>query len=155
MEIVTGYFISRSPAIKAAEYFRNDGFKGEIAVIGRHNEEDFHDTGYYRNNTDSLSMSGYFFVGGLASTNGLNNYTMTGSLPMVGAGPVISLINGDSSGDITRILAHWGIPKTQVEEIRSVVVGGSTVFLVECEENNREYIIKTLNDKGAQRIRKG
>lgn len=41
MEIITGYFNSSQQAVEAAEYLRQHGFKGEISIIGRHNEEAF------------------------------------------------------------------------------------------------------------------
>jgi len=66
MKIITGYFNDNQQALKTAKYLRNQGFKGEISVIGPHNDEVFQESEDAKNNVDGIkSMANYGITGGL------------------------------------------------------------------------------------------
>ena len=152
MEIITGYFSSKDRAVEAAETLRNRGFKGEISVIGRHNEEDFR--GKARSDTDDIS--GEYDYGITALSGGLAGvpaaaFMIQGSGSFSAALPIAGLI-GNYGGELTRTLTHWGVPKKESEEIKGVIESGNTVILIESEENEKLFVRDILQNKGAQNI---
>lgn len=153
LEIITGYFISKERAVEAAEHLRNQGFKGEISIIGQKNEEDNREADNYRSNPDDITdIYNYGGVQMFAGSFGSNTAMMGGSGPIFAVGPVIGMTGGTFGDYQSGIVNHWGVPKKVEEEIKAVVESGNTVILVSCEESEKQFVKETLLDKGAQNI---
>jgi len=153
MEIITGYFISKDRAMEAAETLRNRGFKGEISVIGRHNDEDFSEnkSGYADGISGEFNYENTGFPLGLAGMPAAA-FMIQGSGPYAAPLPIMGLFSEDNYGELTRKFTRWGIPKKEGEEIRKVIDSGNSVILVKSEENEKQFISDTLQYKGAQNI---
>jgi len=153
MEIITGCFISRGSAVAAAENLRSQGFKGEIYVLGRHNEEDFRESENERSNTDNITGITNYGVLGLAGvTTGFNTFMLPGSSSGVAVGPVSGLLGGAFDGELDGILNRSGVPKKEGEEIKRVIESGNTAILIECEEKEKMFVRDSLQHNGAQNI---
>jgi uncharacterized membrane protein len=154
MEIITGYFNSSQQAVEAAEYLRQHGFKGEISIIGRHNEEAFRKAENARSNIDKITgMANYGVAGGLIGLSiSLASFMLPGVGPLIAAGPIAGLIGGALGGELIAILTRWGVPEKEAEELTRVIESGNTVILIKNEENEEAFVRDTLQDKGAQNI---
>lgn len=153
LEIITGYFISKDRAVEAAEHLRNNGFKGEISIIGRENDEDLRETDNTGSNLNDIPGISNFGVAGLyAGALGSNASLMGGSGPLFAAGPIIGMTGGTFGGERTDIINRWGVPRNVEDEIKSVVESGNTVILINCDENEKQFVREVLLDKGAQNI---
>lgn len=155
MEVITGYFSSRDSAVEAAEYLRIKGFKGQISVLGKHNKEDDPDTDNRRSYTDNIIGINNFGGAEGASGGGIADFnammSSVGGL-LVGSGFTGDTFGGNYSGNLTKIIARWGVPPRIGEEIRSVVSSGNSVILIECDEGEKSFIGNSLQYKGAQNI---
>ncbi len=151
MEIATGYFISRAPAIEAARYLGRHGFA--IEVLGHSNQEDFRDRQVVSEFEENLDVPYYGFTGGnMGISSGINGYMMAGTGPLMPARPIVSLVNGGIGDDFRSIMINWGVPRGIEEEIKSVVEAGSSVVMVECHSKDKEFVRDSLKKLGAQNI---
>lgn len=156
MEIVTGYFISKAPALEAARYLQNRGFK--IEVFGQENLEDFRKKSGM---DDPDALFGIPYYGANSMTNGLNpgftsitGVVLTDSGGFVSAVPIVSLINSNHVGSFRDVMEEWGVPLKIEHEIRRVIRDGSSVVLAECQSAEKEYVVENLKKLGAQNIHK-
>jgi len=153
LEIITGYFISKERAVEAAEHLQNHGFKGEISIIGQETKEDVRGTENNSSNLDDIPRISNFGVAGVYAVSlGTNASLIGGSGPVFAAGPIIGMTSRTIGGEQSGSLNRWGVPKKVEEEIKSVVESGNIVVLINCEENEKHFVMATLLDKGAQNI---
>lgn len=150
MQIISGYFISRQQALEAAEYLRQKGFKDEISVIGRNNEEEDIEKTETLINTDDISYNGAG-LGFDGLPMGLASFMIQGGGQLF-TGVAIPGVIGTFSGEVNRMLSQWGVPKNEGEEIKRVVDSGNSVVLIKCEDNERQFVSNALQYKGAQNI---
>jgi hypothetical protein len=154
MEMISGCFVSRQQALEAAEYLRNKGFKGEISVMGRNQEEDDIDkTDNVMRNTDNIlgNPSGASLgFGGVPI--GLAALMMQGTGQMGMGGVIGGTIIGSLRSEVNEILTRSGVPKKEGEEIKRVIESGNSVILIKSEDNEKQFISDILQYKGAQNI---
>ncbi len=151
MEIATGYFISRAPAIEAARLLERQGLK--IEVLGHQNQEDFRERQVANDHEDDLEVPYFGFTGGNTGVaSGINGYMMAGTGPLIAARPIVSLVNGGIGNDFREIMSNWGVPGDIESEIKSVIDSGSSVILVEYEPKDEAFVSETLKKQGAQNI---
>ncbi len=154
MEIISGYFVSRQQALEAAEYLRQKGFKGDISVMGRNNEEE--DIGKTETliNADDISDMSYngdsLGYGGVPI--GLASFMLQGGGQFFTGGALPGVIGGNFGGEMNRVLSQWGVPKKESDEIKRVVDSGNSVILIKCEDNEKQFVSNSLQHKGAQNI---
>lgn len=151
MEIATGYFISRAPAIEAARILERHGLK--IEVLGHQNQEDFRERQINAQHEDNLEVPYFGFMGGTTGvTSGINTYVVGGTGPLIAARPIVSLVNGGIGHDFRDIMTSWGVPVDIEKEIKSVINSGSSVILVEYEPKDLALVKDILKRQGAQNI---
>lgn len=155
MDVITGIFDSSQKAAEVADYLRHHGFKGEISVVGRHNEEAFREAENVRGNTDDVTgMAKYGVTGGLVGASiGLTAFMIPGIGPLVAAGPIAGLIGGALGGELIGVLTRFGVPEKEGEELKSIIESGKSVIMIKCEGNEKSSIVETLEQKGAENIR--
>ncbi len=151
MEIATGYFISRAPAIEAARSLSRQGFK--IEVLGHQNQEDFRERQVANDHENGLEVPYFGFMGGVTgAASGINGFMLAGTGPLIPARPIVSLVNGGIGSDFKEIMVNWGVPGDIENEIKAVIDSGSSVVMVECESGDKESVRETLKKQGAQNI---
>ncbi len=151
MEIVTGYFISKAPAMESARYLQDKGFK--IEVLGRSNQEDFLEKAGMPDSDDPINAPYFNVAGGNPGfASGVNAFMMAGSVPIISGRPIVSLVNGTFGGDYKKIMLEWGVPGDVEEEIINVIDSGRSVVLVECKTEDKSRVTDILNKQGAQNI---
>lgn len=151
MEIATGYFISRAPAIEAARTLSKHGMR--IEVLGYQNDEDFRERQIANQYKNDLDLPYYGFMGGNAGiSSGINGFFIAGSGPVIGVRPIVSLVNAGIGGEFREIMIDWGVPREVEQEIRSVVDAGNSVVLVECQSDKKSVVREILEKHGAQNI---
>lgn len=151
MEIATGYFISRAPAIEAARELGRNGCR--IEVLGHQNQEDFRERQVANDQDDSLEAPYYGFTNentGIAS--GINGFMLAGTGPLIPARPIVGLGSGGIGDDFRAVMINWGVPRSIENEIKSVIDSGSSVVLVEYDSKDKHEVSKTLQKHGAQNI---
>lgn len=151
MEIATGYFISRAPAIEAARNLGRQGYR--IEVLGHQNQEDFREGQVANDYDDTLEVPYFGFTNvNTGITSGINGFMLAGTGPLIPARPIISLADGEIDTDFRQIMHSWGVPVSIENEIRSVVDSGRSVVLVECESGDKQKVKASLEKHGAQNI---
>ncbi|MDF2989417.1 MAG: hypothetical protein K0R50_4927 [Eubacterium sp.] len=150
MEIVTGYFISRAPAIETARFLERNGFR--IEVLGHQNQEDFRERQVAAGIDDDLDVPYYGLMGINTATSGINGFLIAGSGPLIAARPVVSLVNGGLGGDIRQMMIDWGVSRDIEHEIKTVIDSGRSVVMVECDTRDKAFVRETLEKHGAQNI---
>lgn len=152
MEIITGYFISRGPALEAARSLRRRGLKGEISVIGRENDEDFREKSH-EGDADPTELPNLGVFGNATGIpGGLNAYNFAGSVPFMVPANIEGIYDRNYESGFDDVFADWGLPRDVEKEIKRVVEAGSSVILVECEERDKVTVIDALINQGAQNI---
>jgi hypothetical protein len=154
MEIITGYFTSRQQSLEAAEYLRNKGFKDKISVMGENREEqDVDKTDNLMRNNNILGGSNYGVSLGFGGVPiGLTSLMLQGT-GQIGMGGIMGGITiGSLRSEVHEILSHWGVPEKEGEEIKRVIDSGNSVILIQCEDDQKQFINDTLQHKGAQSI---
>jgi hypothetical protein len=144
MEIITGYFINRGQALEAADYLRSQGFKGEISVLGKGNEDD------RQGNSDLPDHSDNLGIGLLQS--GFSATIMQGVGPIFATGPIAGFFYNNEGGELIEALNQWGVPDKVGKEIKGVIENGNAVILVECNSNEKWGVRDMLDHTGAQNI---
>ncbi len=151
MEIATGYFISREPAIEAAQELSNLGFKAE--VLGSENREDFHKRQMNGNYVDVLEapLDGYAGINSGVATS-VNSFMLSANGPVISANPLVNMVKAGMDTDFRGILNVWGVPKEIEHEIRNVIDTGGSVVLAEYDISKEKMVKRALEKKGAQNI---
>ncbi len=150
MEIVTGYFISRAPAIETARFLERSGFR--IEVLGHQNQEDFRERQVAAGVDDDLDVPYYGLMGINTATSGINSFLIAGSGPLIAARPIVSLVNGGLDGDFRQMMINWGVSRDIENEIKSVIDSGRSVVMVECDSKDTTFVRETLEKHGAQNV---
>lgn len=154
MDIIIGYFNRSQQAVEAAEYLRQNGFKGEISVIGRHNEDVFREAENVRINKDDVTgMANYGVAGGIIGLSvGLASFMLPGIGPLIAAGPIAGLIGGALGGELIGVLTRFGVLEKDGEDLKRVIESGKTVIMIKCSENEKFFALETLQDRGAENV---
>ncbi len=153
MEVVTGYFISRGPALEAARFLRRKGLKGEISVIGRENSEDFREKSDLGDDDDLTDLPNLGVIGNATGVpGGLNAYNFAGSAPFMIPRTVEGFSDRNYESDFDDVFTDWGLPREIEKEVKRVVEAGSSVILVECEARDKAVVKDALIKQGAQNI---
>jgi len=156
MAVITGYFNSSQQAVQTAEYLRTQGFKGEISVVGPHNEEVFRKLEDNKKSVNDISsMANYGVVGGLVGLSvGLASFfVLPGIGQLIALGPIAGLIGGASGGalggQLIGALNRSGASEQEGEELKRIIELGNTVILIKSGENEELFVKNTLRDNGA------
>lgn len=153
MEVVTGYFISRGPALEAARFLRRVGVKGEISVIGRENDEDFREKADLGDDDDLTDLPNLGVIGNATGVpGGLNAYNFAGSAPFVIPRPMQGFSDREYENDFDDVFSGWSLPREIEKEAKRVVEAGSSVVLVECESKDKLSVRDALIRQGAQNV---
>lgn len=150
MEIATGYFISREPALEAARTLSRQGFK--IEVLGQRNREDFRKGQMAGGNAEDLEAPYFGVMGGTAGVApGISGYMVSGT-GLLDARTIVSLVNEGTGSNFKEIMINWGVPEDIEKEISSVIDSGRSVVMVECEAGDKGRVRELLVKQGAQNI---